>query len=184
MQAVIQFPHPSSRLELQHFLGLVNFYRQFFQDAAGFLLPLTDALQGPGKSLSWSLLMEQAAKAALAAAAELEHPQADFPISLMVDASGTHVGAVLQHFCCSSWAPLSFFSKMLLSAETCYSAFDRKLLAVYSTICHFHLMLEGRQVFVLTHHKPLCHSLGRLSAPWSAPQQQHLAYISELTQDI
>ena len=109
---------------------------------------------------------------------------ADYPISLMVDASGTHVDAVLQHFCCLSWAPLSFFSKMLLSAETRYSAFDRKLLAVYSTICHFHLMLEGRQVFVLTHHKPLCHSLGRLSAPWSAPQQQHLAYISELTQDI
>ena len=51
---------------------LVNFYRRFLRGAAGFLLPLTDALQGPGKSLAWSLLMEQAfnaAKTALAAAA-------------------------------------------------------------------------------------------------------------------
>ena len=38
--------------------------------------------------------MEQAfnaAKMALAAAAKLEHPQVDFPISLMVDVSGSHM---------------------------------------------------------------------------------------------
>ena len=101
--------------------------------------------------------MEQAfnaAKTALADAAELEHPQAYFLISLMVDASRTHVGAVLQHFHRSSWAPLSFYLKKLSPAETCYSAFDRELLAVYSTICHFRLMLEGQQFFVLTDHKP------------------------------
>ena len=31
-------------LELQCFLGLVNFYRRFLRGAAGFLLPLADAL--------------------------------------------------------------------------------------------------------------------------------------------
>ena len=93
MEAVIQFPCPLSRLELQCFLGLVNFYHRFLRGAAGFLLPLTDTLQGPGKTLAWSPPMGQAfnaAKTALAAAAKLEHPQADFPISLMVDTSGTH----------------------------------------------------------------------------------------------
>ena len=89
--------------------------------------------------------------------------EADFPISLMVNASGTHVSTVLQHFSRSSWAPLSFFSKKLSLAETRYS--DRKLLAVYSAIRHFRLMLEGRQFFVLTDHKPYCHALGPLSAP-------------------
>ena len=149
MEAVVQFPFPSTRLNLQRFLGLVNFYRRFLQGAASFLLPLTDAFQGPGKSLAWSPPMEQAfnaAKTALADA-ELEHPQADFPISLMVDASGTHVGAVLQHFRCSSWAPLSFFLKKLSPAETRHSTFNREFLAVYSTICHLRLMLEGHQFF-------------------------------------
>ena len=125
-----------------------------------------------------------AAKTALATAAKLEHPQADFPVSLMVYVSGTHVGAVLQHFRGSSWAPLFFFSKKMSPAETRYSALDRELFAVYSAIRHFGMMLEGRQFFILTDHKPLCHALGRLSAPWFARQQRYLAYISEFTQDI
>lgn len=80
--------------------------------------------------------------------------------------------------------PLSFFSKKLSTADTCYRAFDRELLAVYTTICHFSLMLEVREFFILTNNKPLCNALGRLLAPWSARQQRHLAYISELKQDI
>ena len=48
-----------------------------------------------------------------------------------------------QHFRRSSWAPLSFLSKKLSPAETRYSAFDRELLAVYSTINHFYLMLAA-----------------------------------------
>ena len=93
-------------------------------------------LQGSGKSLVWSLPMDQAfyaAKAASAAAAELEQSQTDFPISLMVDASIIHVGAVLQHFRCSSWAPLSLISKKLAltpPSETRYSAFDMELLVI------------------------------------------------------
>ena len=83
--------------------------------------------------------MFNAAKTALSVATKLEHPQAD---SLLV---------------------LSF-SKKLSLAVTRYSAFHRELLAVYSAIRHFCLMLEGCQFFVLTDHKLLCHALGRLSA--------------------
>ena len=86
------------------------------------------------------------------------HPQADFPISLMVDTSNTHFGAVLKHLHRSSWARVSFFSKKLSTTETLYSAFDREMLAVYTAIGHFRLMLEGREFFVFT----------RLSAmPWA-----------------
>ena len=31
VEAVVQFPHPSSCLELQHFLALVNFYPRFWE---------------------------------------------------------------------------------------------------------------------------------------------------------
>ena len=53
----------------------------FLRDVEGFLLPLTDAQQGPGKSMDQAF---NAAKTTLATATEVEHPQADFPISLIV----------------------------------------------------------------------------------------------------
>ena len=84
--------------------------------------------------MAWSPPIDQAFVIAFASAAELKHPKADFPISLMVDTCNTHVGAVLQHFCCWPWALLSFFNKKLTPAVTRYSAFDRMLLAIYAAI--------------------------------------------------
>ena len=48
--------------------------------------------------------------------------------------------------------------------ETRYNTFDRELLAIHTAVRHFRLMLEGREFFVLTDHKPLCHILDRLAA--------------------
>ena len=101
MEAVRIVPCPSIRLELQRFLGLINFYRRLLRGAAKLLFPLNEALKGPFATLPWILLMDKAfiaTKSALATATESEHPQADLPISLMVDTSPTHVGAVLQLF--------------------------------------------------------------------------------------
>jgi Reverse transcriptase (RNA-dependent DNA polymerase) len=44
--AVRNFPRASNDVELQAFLGLFNYYRQFVPAAAKLLKPLTDALQG------------------------------------------------------------------------------------------------------------------------------------------
>ena len=74
----------------------------------------------------------------------------------MVDASTTHIGAVLQHFCRSKWAPLPFFFHKLMLAVSHYSAVDRELLAAQAAIRHFRLMLEGQDFFIITDHKPLC----------------------------
>jgi hypothetical protein len=62
------------------------------------LLPLTDALKGGVKGASivlWTADMVAAftaAKAALCAATTLVHPDSAADISIMVDASATHVG--------------------------------------------------------------------------------------------
>ena len=92
-----------------------------------------------------------------------------------------HVWCCPSTYRCTSLAPLSFFSKNLSSAETHYSAFNRELLAVYAAIHNFLLMLEGREFFVLTDHKPLCHALGRLSTPWSSNGIWHIFQSSPRT---
>ena len=97
--AISTFPQPSDKPSLQRFLGMVNFYRKFLRSAAQVLAPLTDALKGPGKTISWSPLMNSAfnrAKLLLSAVPELVHPQPNAAISLSVDASDTHIGAATR----------------------------------------------------------------------------------------
>jgi hypothetical protein len=143
-------PPPANINQLQGFLGL--FYRRFVKDAAAIIKPLTDALKG-GKSgmaaVSWLPSLQAAFKAAKCALASLcyqEHPAAAAELSIATDASETHIGSVLQQrHPGGHWQPLGFFSTKLDSIQQRYSAFDRELLAVFSTIRHFRCMLEGHQ---------------------------------------
>ena len=131
---------------------MINCYRKFLQGAAQILTPLTDALKGPGKSLSWSPVLKftfTRAKDLLSSVPELSHPQPDTPISLTVDASDTHLGVVLQQLLDGSWAPLAIYSKKLSDAVKKYSAFICELLAAYSSLCHVRFMLKGRILLFL-----------------------------------
>ncbi len=190
--AVRDFPQPSTIRELQGFLGMVNFYRRFLPGIARTLAPLTDALKGGRKgpaAVEWSAAMQtafQVAKEALGQVSTLVHPDSTADLSLMVDASETHLGAALQQRERGSpaWRPLGFFSHKLAAAKTSYSAFDRELLAIYSGIRYFRYMLEGRRFTVFTDHKPLTFALHKQAERWTARQQWHFSYIAEFTGDI
>ena len=58
-----------------------------------------NASKGPGKSLTWPPVLDSAfarAKDLLSSVPELVHPCPNAPMYLAVDASNTHLGAVLQ----------------------------------------------------------------------------------------
>ena len=151
------------------------------------LKPLTDILAGSPKHLEWTSKLQgafEAVTAATAAAVKLVHPAPDATISLAVDASGTHIGGALQQLVRGSWKRLSFFSQKLWAAEQKTSAFDRELLAAYSAIRHFRFALEGRPFQLHTDHNPLVTALHRISPPWTAWHQRHLAYIADFTADL
>ena len=186
-EVISTFPRPVDKKGLQRFLGILNFYRRFIKGAAGLLAPLTEALKGKVSTLSWTLEMNQAfsvARSVLSTVPTLVHPDPSAKVSLAVDASGSHVGAVLQQDVAGSWAPLAFYSKKLSSAESRYSAFDRELFAAYSALRHFRFLLEGKEFVLFTDHKPLTQALFRTSPPWSAMQQRRLSFISEFNCDI
>ena len=119
--AIQDFPQPNTVMELQGFLGAVNFYRQFVSATAKIFLPLTAVLKGGkmgGESLVWSPSMWTAfsdIKVALLRAVCLAFPQDKAELSLATDASATHVGAVLQQreTPTAAWRPLGFFSAKL-----------------------------------------------------------------------
>jgi len=76
-------------------------------------------------------------------ATQLAHPCPKSQLSLAVDASEDHVGAVLQQRALpsSTWCPLGFFSQKLDPAQVKYSAFDRELFACVAAIRHFRYMV-------------------------------------------
>nr|VZI07667.1 unnamed protein product [Spirometra erinaceieuropaei] len=47
VEAVRNFPPPTSKRQLQRFLGMVSFYRRFLSNCADLMLPLTNMLSGP-----------------------------------------------------------------------------------------------------------------------------------------
>ena len=187
--AVKNFPQLVSTKQLMSFLGMLNFYWRFIPGAARMLKPLTDALKGkPQKELMWTEEMKASfsrSKEALCHMATLAHPDPAARVFLAVDASDTHVGAVLQQQAHRDGPqPLGFFSKKLDPAQKNYSAFDRELLVCYLGVRHFRHQLEGRSFYIETDHKPLTFALHRVSEPWSAHQTRQLSYLAEFTSDL
>ncbi|BHF74562.1 hypothetical protein SprV_0501764800 [Sparganum proliferum] len=187
VDAVRNFPPPTSKRQLQRFLGMVNFYRRFLPNCADLMLPLTNLLSGPKGPLELrghALTAFERIKTSLADATLLTHPAPEAPLSLMVDASTVAVGAVLQQHINNSTRPLAFFSKKLLPAETRYSTFGRELLAIYLAVKHFRHFLEGRDFTIFTDHKPLTFALRSHSDKYNPREIAHLDYISQFTTDI
>ena len=109
---------------------MVNFYRKFIREAALILAPLTNPLKGPVKQLVWSSTMESAflpAKHLLSTMPTLVYQAPGSALSVALDGSKFHAGAVLQQQMQGSWFPLAFYSRELNDAERKYSAFDREL---------------------------------------------------------
>ena len=189
VNAIRRFAPPTTIKGLQEFIGMVNFYHRFVPAAAQLMQPLFAALTGKRKPalLTWTAPMRaafHATKQALADAAMLAHPHHDAATALTVDASDIALGGVLEQKVNDVWRPLAFFSRQLRPPEKKYSAFDRELLAAYLGVRHFRFFLEGRSFSIFTDHKPLTFAMSKVSEPWSARQQRHLAFISEFTTDI
>nr|VZI43467.1 unnamed protein product [Spirometra erinaceieuropaei] len=187
VEAVRNFPPPTSKRQLQRFLGMDNFFRRFLPNCADLMLPLTNMLSGPKGPLELTgeaLTAFERIKNSLADATLLTHPAPETQLSLMVDASAVAVGAVLQQHLAGSTLPLAFFSKKLLPAETRHSTFGRELLAIYLAVKHFGHFLEGRDFTAFTDHKPLTFALLSHSDKYNPREIAHRDYISKVTTDI
>nr|VZI02224.1 unnamed protein product [Spirometra erinaceieuropaei] len=162
VSAISMLRVPTTINQLRRFFWMVNYYHRFLPHGATILRPLNSLLTHSKKTL---VMTDEAVKsfndvkAALARAKLLAHPRADAQLTLMTDASSAAVGASLQQTVSGVLQPLAFFSKKLRPAETGCSVFGRELLAVYLSIRYFRHFLEGRELVVLTDHKPLVFAL-------------------------
>uniref|UniRef100_A0A9J8BTX3 ribonuclease H n=1 Tax=Cyprinus carpio carpio TaxID=630221 RepID=A0A9J8BTX3_CYPCA len=162
VNAVRDWPIPTTIKELQRFLGFANFYRHFIQNYSAITSPLTSLLRNKPKSLSWTPAATEAfnsLKKAFTTAPLLVHPDPNRPFIVEVDASTTGVGAVLsqQQGNPSRLHPCAFFSRKLIPAEVNYDIGNRELLAINLALEEWRHWLEGAKhpFLVLTDHKNL-----------------------------
>lgn len=112
------------------------------------------------------------------------YPKRNAQLSLHTDASDIAIGAVLQQLSEGVWQALGFSSRRLKPTQMRYSAYDRELLAIQSTIKHFHHWIEGTNFYVLTDHKPLTYAFAQKTDKSSPRQCRQLSFISEFSTGI
>ena len=159
-EAVMSWPTPTDRRELQRFLGFSNFYRRFIRGFSSTVRPLT-ALTSTKDPFRWTPEAETAftgLKTWFSTAPILVMPEPEVQFILEVSASDTGVGAVL-----SQWAPdgkvhpCAFFSRHLTPAERNYAMGDQELLALMLVLEEWYHLLVGATVpfLVWTDHRNL-----------------------------
>lgn len=95
VQALVDYPQPTTRRKLREFLGLVNFYHHFISNCACILSPLNKLLGtsvGEGKELVWSDDVTAAFNKIKDTLAEATHPKPGAPLTIATDASDVAVG--------------------------------------------------------------------------------------------
>lgn len=162
VQAIQEWPTPSTVQEVRQFVGLGSYYRRFIKDFSTIAAPLTDLTKGTGaktRRVEWTPQCEaafQLIKDKISHAPVLAPPDPDRPFVIETDASDFGIGAVLlQHGEDNHQHPIAFESKKLSDTERRYPAQERELLGILHALRTWRCFVEGRPYTVFTDHCPL-----------------------------
>ena len=146
---VAEWPTPTSKKEVQSFLGFTNFYRRFIQDFSRHARPLFDLTK---KDVKWRWSSEEQIafdllKGAVTSAPILASPDNSRPFRIEADSSDFATGAVLsqQSPTDEKWHPVAFLSKSLSSVERNYEIHDKEMLAIIRAMEEWRHFLEGAE---------------------------------------
>ena len=177
VQGVIEWPVPKSMKDVQKFLGLANYYRQFVKDFATIAKPLHETTR-KDKKWNWREKQQKAfeeLKKRFTTEPVLVTPDLDKKIRVEVDVSDFAIGGVLSMKCeDEKWRPVAYISKSLNEAERNYEIHDKEMLAIIKCLEIWRHFLEGAKgrFEIWTDHKNLeyfmkAQKLNRRQARWS-----------------
>lgn len=153
ISAIDKIPNPKNIEDVQKFLGVVNYIRDFIPNLPSLTVNIRNLLKKDSEFL-W-----------------LENHQAEFdnikdviknvtacttfdenmPIILETDASSYGLGACLKQ----GDKIISFASRCLSDTEKDYGQIEKEFLAVFFACKKFHNYIYGRKVTVISDHRPL-----------------------------
>jgi hypothetical protein len=166
VQAILAIKPPTGVRQLQHFLGMVQYYRDLWARRSEMLAPLTSLVGECGQTKTtkakgtkkvpwhWDEVHQRAfdhIKATIAKDVDLAYPDFNIVFEIYTDASSKQLGAVITQ----DNRPIAFFSRKLSDTQCKYSITKIELLAIVETLEVFKGMLWDQQIKVLTDHANL-----------------------------
>ena len=153
VKAVTNLGEPSNVEELRRLLGMVNYVSKFLPNATSLLHPLHNLLK---KDVSWNWSEAQQAsfdaiKSSLTKAPVLAFYDPNEELILENDASEYGLGSVMLQ----KGQPIAYASRSLSPAEKRYAQIEKEMLAITFGLEKFHHFTFGREVKIITDHKPL-----------------------------
>ena len=158
VEAVADWPPPTTVKEIQSFLGFAGFYRRFIKNYSKITVPLSDKTKGDNKSTfqldSRELDAFKTLKAKFLEAPILMHFDPTLPIRVETDASDFAIGAVLSQKKQDRWYPIAYLSKKLTGAELNYPTPDAEMLAITESfqVWRHYLAYTNHEIVVVTDH--------------------------------
>ncbi|TYK08868.1 pol protein [Cucumis melo var. makuwa] len=153
IEAVTNWPRPSTVNEIRSFLGLAGYYRRFVEDFSRIASPLTQ-LTRKGTPFVWSPTCESSfleLKQKLVTAPVLTVPDGSGSFVIYSDGSKKGLGCVLMQ----QGKVVAYASRQLKSHEQNYPTHDLELAAVVFTLKIWRHYLYGERIQIYTDHKSL-----------------------------
>jgi len=157
VEALLSYPTPVNRKQLQSFLGLAGYYRKFVPHYAHIAAALSDLLK-KGARFVWTPEADKAfldLKSRLSTRPVLRPPNYLLPFSMSVDASDLAIGSVLFQTVEDIDHPICFYSKKLDRHQRNYSTIEKEAFALVLSVRVFSVYFGSNPVKVYTDHNPL-----------------------------
>ncbi|RVW69141.1 Retrovirus-related Pol polyprotein from transposon 17.6 [Vitis vinifera] len=152
IEAMLNWPFPTSLKSLRGFLGLTGYYRKFIKGYGLIAAPLTALLKK--NSFKWTESAKRAfqdLKHAVTSPPVLALPDFSIPFTIQCDASGIGVGAVLMQ----QGRPLAYMSQAIHGKALQLSTYEKELMALVLAVKKWRSYLLGHNFKIQTDQQSL-----------------------------
>ena len=153
VEAIKEMPCPTDVKGVQRLGGFMNYLAKFLPHISDVMASIRNLVKA-NVPWTWSQIHEEAfgkIKKLVSEAPVLRYYDPNKSLVIQCDASEKGMGAALLQ----EGQPLAYISHALTDTETQYAQIEKELLAVVYACERFHQYTFGRQITVLTDHRPL-----------------------------